>query len=88
MDKKGIYNRPLNIRPNSEKILKITGTGKGIQGNLNSCYLDTALMAMFPFTCVFDYLLYREKNDNDIIEYNEIQDILKNNIVKQLRRYF
>jgi hypothetical protein len=81
------YYAPLNIRPGDVKNLKkITGADKGIQGNINSCYLDTLLMAMFPFTSVFDYLLYREKDSKDIEEYKNMQEMLKNSIVKPIRK--
>jgi ubiquitin thioesterase CYLD len=44
-------------------------------------------MAMFPFTNVFDYLLYRKKEANDIKQYEQIQEMLKTEIVEPLRRY-
>ena len=79
------YSEPFNVKSKSKEIVKITGRQKGIQGNINSCYLDTLLMAMFPFTSVFDYLLYREGTRDDIPDYNEVQSILKDKIVKPLR---
>ena len=45
-------------------------------------------MAMFPFTSVFDYLLYRKKNSyrGDIDDYEKMQEMLKDNIVKPIRK--
>ncbi len=80
------YNIPINIESDSTDLENIIGENKGIQGETNSCYLDTLLMAMFSFTNVFDYLLYRKKAANDIRQYEEIQEILEKGIVSPLRK--
>ena len=48
----------------------VTGRNKGIQGHQNSCYLDATLFSMFTFSSVFDSLLYRPKNKDDIQQVN------------------
>lgn len=63
----------------------LTGKSKGIQGHNNSCYLDATLFSMFASTTLFDSLLYRPPNDNDIPEYRDIQSILRDEIVRPLR---
>lgn len=73
--------------PNSVENLKsLLGKSKGIQGHNNSCYLDATLFSMFASTTLFDSLLYRPKTRDDIPEYKEIQRILRDEIVKPLRR--
>lgn len=64
---------------------RLCGKNRGIQGHHNSCYLDATLFAMFSFSSIFDSLLYRPKRSNDIQEYNEVQRILKEEIVNPLR---
>ena len=65
---------------------KVVGRNKGIQGHQNSCYLDATLFAMFSFTGVFDSLLYRPQSQDDIEEYNEVQKVLREEIVNPLRK--
>merc|ERR1712029_191953 len=62
------------------------GRNKGIQGHQNSCYLDATLFAMFSFTSIFDCLLYRPANTQDIPEYNDVQRVLREDIVNPLRK--
>ena len=47
-------------------VSNVVGRNRGIQGHQNSCYLDVTLFSMFAFTSVFDSLLYRRKNGDDI----------------------
>ena len=63
------------------------GRMRGIQGHHNSCYLDATLFSMFSFTSVFDSLLHRRKDQEDLDEYEQVQMVLKDNIVNPLRRY-
>ncbi|XP_059088611.1 ubiquitin carboxyl-terminal hydrolase CYLD-like [Tigriopus californicus] len=65
---------------------RICGRNRGIQGHQNSCYLDATLFAMFSFTSVFDSLLYRPQSTNDIREYNDVQRVLREEIVNPLRK--
>ncbi|XP_071959312.1 uncharacterized protein [Antedon mediterranea] len=58
----------------------------GIQGDQNSCYLDSTIFSMFAFVSVFDELLHRPKNANDIEGYSEVQRVLREDIVYPLRR--
>nr|SVE78139.1 EOG090X03LH [Daphnia lumholtzi] len=66
---------------------KLTGKFRGIQGHHNSCYLDATLFSMFTFTSIFDGLLYRPPTRNDIPQYEEVQRILKEEIVNPLRQH-
>ena len=65
---------------------QLTGRSKGIQGHQNSCYLDATLFAMFSFTDVFDGLFYRMQTANDIHEYSQVQQVLREDIVNPLRK--
>jgi hypothetical protein len=63
----------------------LLGKSRGIQGHNNSCYLDATLFAMYSSTTLFDSLLFRPPNQDDITEYREIQRILREDIVRPLR---
>lgn len=71
-----------------EDLEKICGKNKGIQGHHNSCYLDATLFSMFYFTSVFDSVLHRPKEKDDLNEYEEVKSVLKEGIVNPLRKYF
>ncbi|XP_054720365.1 ubiquitin carboxyl-terminal hydrolase CYLD-like isoform X2 [Uloborus diversus] len=71
-----------------EDMKLLYGKNRGIQGHHNSCYLDATLFAMFSCTSVFDSILHRPKNSDDIVEYDEVQRILKEEIVNPLRANF
>lgn len=73
---------------NPEDLRQLYGKSKGIQGHHNSCYLDATLFAMFSCTSVFDSLLHRPRNKDDIVEYDEVQCVLKEEIVNPLRANF
>jgi len=66
-------------------VSNVVGRNRGIQGHQNSCYLDVTLFSMFAFTSVFDSLLYRRKNGDDIEQYEDVQKVLRENIVNPLR---
>ncbi|XP_077542882.1 ubiquitin carboxyl-terminal hydrolase CYLD isoform X2 [Haemaphysalis longicornis] len=58
---------------------------RGIQGHHNSCYLDATLFAMFACTYTFDDILNRPRDKHDIKEYEDIQQVLRDDIVQVLR---
>ena len=58
---------------------------RGIQGHHNSSHLDATLFAAFAFSSVIDSILLRPKNDNDIEEYENVQTVLRDNIIYPLR---
>lgn len=58
--------------PTEEDVQAVCGKYRGIQGHHNSCYLDVTLFSMFTYTAVFDTLLFRPKNQNDIADYDEV----------------
>lgn len=62
------------------------GKLKGIQGHHNSCYLDATLFAMFTFTSVFDSVLFRPREPEDNEQYEEVQRVLREEIVNPLRK--
>lgn len=72
--------------PTEEDVEAVCGKYRGIQGHHNSCYLDVTLFAMFTYTAVFDSLLFRPKNANDIADYEEVQRVLREEIVNPLRK--
>nr|CAG4636049.1 EOG090X03LH [Eubosmina coregoni]SVE69706.1 EOG090X03LH [Eubosmina coregoni] len=65
---------------------KLTGKFRGIQGHHNSCYLDATLFSMFTFTSIFDGLLFRPPTRDDLPQYEEVQRILREEIVNPLRQ--
>lgn len=62
------------------------GKFKGIQGHHNSCYLDATLFSMFTFTSVFDSVLFRPREPEDNEQYEEVQRVLREEIVNPLRK--
>lgn len=69
-----------------EDLEAICGQFKGIQGHHNSCYLDATLFAMFTFTSVFDSLLFRPREPEDNPQYEDVQRVLREEIVNPLRK--
>ncbi|XP_043865219.1 ubiquitin carboxyl-terminal hydrolase CYLD isoform X3 [Drosophila mojavensis] len=76
---------PLAIK-DLDELEAICGKFKGIQGHHNSCYLDATLFSMFTFTSVFDSILYRRPNSEDISHYSAVQSVLRDEIVNPLRK--
>lgn len=76
---------PLKIL-NIDDLEQICGKNRGIQGHHNSCYLDATLFSMFTFTGVFDSLLFRPPDNGDLPQYEEIQTVLREEIVNPLRK--
>lgn len=75
--------RPISLKGDLESIC---GKYRGIQGHHNSCYLDATLFSMFTFTSVFDNLLFRPPNEKDCPQYEEVQRVLREEIVNPLRK--
>lgn len=71
---------------NLEDLETQCGKFKGIQGHHNSCYLDASLFSMFTFTSVFDSLLFRPREPEDCEQYEEVQRVLREEIVNPLRK--
>ncbi|XP_037498001.1 uncharacterized protein LOC119407328 isoform X2 [Rhipicephalus sanguineus] len=67
-------------------VAELCNVNRGIQGHHNSCYLDATLFAMFSCTHTFDDILNREPEHDDIEQYEEIQKVLRDDIVNTLRR--
>jgi len=68
------------------EVEKVAGRNRGIQGHQNSCYLDATLFSMFTFSSAFDSLLYRPRDNKDIPQYEEVQRVLRDDIVNPLRQ--
>ncbi|XP_067257042.1 ubiquitin carboxyl-terminal hydrolase CYLD [Chanodichthys erythropterus] len=64
--------------------LTYEGFKKGIQGHLNSCYLDASLFSMFSCCSSFDWLLFWPTGPANS---KSAQDLLRCEIVNPLRRY-
>lgn len=75
--------KPISVKADLESIC---GKYRGIQGHHNSCYLDATLFSMFTFTSVFDNLLFRPPNERDCPQYEEVQRVLREEIVNPLRK--
>ncbi|XP_065280600.1 ubiquitin carboxyl-terminal hydrolase CYLD isoform X4 [Dermacentor albipictus] len=69
-----------------DAVAELCKVKRGIQGHHNSCYLDATLFAMFSCTYIFDDILNRERQLDDIEEYDCIQKVLRDDIVNTLRR--
>ncbi|XP_038067617.1 uncharacterized protein LOC119737375 isoform X2 [Patiria miniata] len=65
---------------------EFVGMQKGIQGDQNSCYLDSTLFSMFAYNGVFDPLLRRTQGQGDLQEYEKVQKTLRESIVNPLRK--
>ncbi|XP_030556658.1 ubiquitin carboxyl-terminal hydrolase CYLD isoform X1 [Drosophila novamexicana] len=76
---------PLGVQ-NVDELEEICGKFKGIQGHHNSCYLDATLFSMFTFSSVFDSILYRRPDPQDISHYRAVQNVLRDEIVNPLRK--
>ncbi|XP_050295821.1 ubiquitin carboxyl-terminal hydrolase CYLD isoform X2 [Anthonomus grandis grandis] len=72
--------------PTEEDVQAVCGKYRGIQGHHNSCYLDVTLFSMFTYTSVFDSLIFRPRNSYDIEDYDEVQRVLREEIVNPLRK--
>lgn len=64
--------------------LTYEGFKKGIQGHLNSCYLDASLFSMFSCCSSFDWLLFWPTGPTSS---KSAQDLLRCEIVNPLRRF-
>uniref|UniRef100_A0A8C4R308 ubiquitinyl hydrolase 1 n=1 Tax=Eptatretus burgeri TaxID=7764 RepID=A0A8C4R308_EPTBU len=74
--------------PSDTQALSIfSGRTKGIQGHLNSCYMDSTLFCMFALSTAFDGMLHRPMTESDSREYNRVQRLLREDIVNPLRRH-
>jgi hypothetical protein len=62
---------------------EITGIDKGIEGDSNSCYMDSTIFCMFAYSSVFDSLLYMDVSDKEPLV--NLQKLLRQNIVNVLR---
>ncbi|XP_076846791.1 ubiquitin carboxyl-terminal hydrolase CYLD [Brachyhypopomus gauderio] len=61
------------------------GFKKGIQGHLNSCYLDASLFSVFSCCSSVDWVLFWPNEEGQ--RSREAQDVLRCNIINPLRRY-
>uniref|UniRef100_A0AAR2KIU1 ubiquitinyl hydrolase 1 n=1 Tax=Pygocentrus nattereri TaxID=42514 RepID=A0AAR2KIU1_PYGNA len=62
------------------------GIKKGIQGHLNSCYLDASLFSLFSCCSSVDWVLFFPSNE-DGHRSKDAQELLRCEIVNPLRRY-
>jgi hypothetical protein len=68
-----------NLPPLDHPIL---GKNKGIEGNSNSCYMDSTIFCMFAYSNVFDSLLHVKIDKKPL---KNLQKLLRENIVNALR---
>jgi len=86
-DERSIYPKEIerltvvhvNLPPLDHPIL---GKNKGIEGNSNSCYMDSTIFCMFAYSNVFDTLLHVKIHETSL---KKLQTILRDNIVNVLR---
>lgn len=67
-------------------IFMLCGQPRGIQGDCNSCYLDTLIFSTFAFSSFFEKKITREKTANDHVLFENTKEVLLNGIVYPLRR--
>jgi len=62
----------------------VLGENKGIEGDSNSCYMDSTIFCMFAYSRVFDSLLHVNVSEQDTT-MKKLQKLLRENIVNVLR---
>ena len=83
--------KPHEFYPPLNSLSGIVGDDKGIQGHMNSCYMDSSLFGMFAFSSIFDPLFLKQ-NANlgtetpSIQRYNHVRSLLQTRIVFPLRK--
>ncbi|XP_035530847.1 ubiquitin carboxyl-terminal hydrolase CYLD [Morone saxatilis] len=63
------------------------GCKRGIQGHLNSCYLDATLFSLFSCCSSADWVLFWPSDPETHRNSSQAQDLLRCEIVNPLRRY-
>lgn len=63
------------------------GWKRGIQGHLNSCYLDATLFSLFSCCSSADWLLFWPSDPETDLNAAQAQDLLRCEIVNPLRRF-
>lgn len=63
------------------------GWKRGIQGHLNSCYLDATLFSLFSCCSSADWVLFWPSDPETDQSSSQAQDLLRCEIVNPLRRY-
>ncbi|KAL0970045.1 hypothetical protein UPYG_G00236410 [Umbra pygmaea] len=63
------------------------GWKRGIQGHLNSCYLDASLFSLFSCCSSVDWVLLWPCSPSDSPHCDQAQDLLRCEIVNPLRRF-
>ncbi|KAG5846261.1 ubiquitin carboxyl-terminal hydrolase CYLD [Anguilla anguilla] len=66
---------------------RYSGRKRGIQGHLNSCYLDASLFSAFSCCSSLDWVLFCPSRPQDGPNRSRTQDLLRCDIVNPLRRY-
>ncbi|XP_007230328.3 ubiquitin carboxyl-terminal hydrolase CYLD [Astyanax mexicanus] len=77
-------NTPPVLGPDARHVYE--GFKKGIQGHLNSCYLDASLFSLFSCCSSVDWVLFYPSSD-DSHRSKDAQELLRCEIVNPLRRY-
>ncbi|XP_061106764.1 ubiquitin carboxyl-terminal hydrolase CYLD [Conger conger] len=66
---------------------RYSGRKRGIQGHLNSCYLDACLFSVFSCCSALDSVLFSPSGPQDGPNSSHTQELLRCDIVNPLRRY-
>ena len=70
---------------NPGQIWRYVGEGKGIQGQQNSCYLDSTVFGLFAVSDVFDSMFLDQEHGD--AAGDEVKYLLWKGIVNPLRKY-
>nr|XP_046236264.1 ubiquitin carboxyl-terminal hydrolase CYLD [Scatophagus argus] len=70
-----------------EAIELYQGWKRGIQGHLNSCYLDATLFSLFSCCSSADWVLFWPSDPETDLNSSQAQDLLRCEIVNPLRRF-
>ncbi|CAB1345495.1 unnamed protein product, partial [Coregonus sp. 'balchen'] len=78
---------PVNQVERCNSIDMYQGWKRGIQGHLNSCYLDASLFSLFSCCSSVDWVLLWPTDPSDGSRCSQAQDLLRCEIVNPLRRF-
>jgi ubiquitin thioesterase CYLD len=83
---KSFNYRCIETPPHTPLDPNLTGQWRGIQGENNSCYIDSTLFAMFALTTAFDHLIQCEQEPDEEIRY--LRDTIRTQVINPLRSRF
>lgn len=74
------WQYPLNLSEFFQEISKSNGKGMGVQGNNNSCYMDSSLFSLFAFNETLDNCLVKLKSES-----SKLKRVIRDSIIFPMR---